>query len=125
MRQNRRAINRAKETGTVAPNPVRYEEASTKVSNILKNVKQDTSLLKLASETAGTRALRTPYWDIDANFVKQSVGDDLIKKGSFQKRLEQSVRAGKYAAKETETGIPGSTVIGKGCKAFRVLFGEV
>ena len=125
MRQNRRAINRAKETGTVAPNPVSYEEASTMVSNILKNVKQDTSLLKLASETAGTRALRTPYWDIDANFVKQSVGDDLIKKGIFQKRLEQSVRAGKYAAKETETGIPGRTVIGKGSKAFRELFGEV
>jgi len=125
MRQNRRAINRAKETGTVAPKPISYEEASTMVNNILKNVKQDTSLLKLASETAGTRALRTPYWDIDANFVKQSVGDDLIKKGIFRKKLEQSVRAGKYAAKETETGIPKATVIGKGSKAFRELFGEV
>ena len=49
-------------------------------------------------------------------------------KGILQKRLEQSVRAGKYAAKETETGMPKgppATVIGKGSKAFRELFGEV
>jgi len=125
MRQNRRAINRAKEAGTVAPNPISYEQASTMVSNTLRDVKQETSLLKLMKDTKGTRALRTPYFDIDANFVKQSVADDLVNKGIFQKRLEQSVRTGKYAAKETETGIPEATVIGRGSKAFRELFGEV
>ena len=125
MRQNRRAISRAKEAGTVAPNPISYEEAETMVSNILRDVKQETNLLKLIKETKGTKALRTPYFDIDANFVKDSVADDLVTKGIFQKRLEQSVRTGKYAAKETETGIPAATVIGKGSKAFRELFGEV
>jgi len=126
MRQNRKAINRANATpGAVVPKPISHEEASTMVSNILKNVKQETNLLKMVKETAGTRALRTPYFDIDANFVKDSVADDLVTEGIFQKRLEQSVRVGKYAAKETETGIPKATVIGKGSKAFRELFGEV
>ena len=40
------------------------------VSNILRDVKQDTSLLKLIKETQGTRALRTPYFDIDALILK-------------------------------------------------------
>ena len=56
MRQNRRAINRAKEAGTVAPKPISYEQASTMVSNILRNVKQDTSLLKLVKDTKGTQS---------------------------------------------------------------------
>jgi hypothetical protein len=126
MRQNRMAISRANATpGSVVPNPISYEQASTMVSNILRNVKQETSLLKMVKESKDTRALRTPYFDIDANFVKDSVADDLVTNGIFQKRLEQSVRAGKYAAKETETGIPKATVIGQGSKAFRELFGEV
>ena len=126
MRQNRMAINRANATpGAVVPNPVSYEQASTMVSNILKGAKQETSLLKLVKESKDIKALRTPYFDIDANYVKDSVADDLINEGQFQKRLEQSVRKGKYAAKETETGIPKATVIGKGSKAFRELFGEV
>ena len=36
------------------------------------------NLLKLIKETKGTKALRTPYFDIDANFVKDSVADGLI-----------------------------------------------
>ena len=56
MRQNRKAINRAKEAGTVAPNPVSYEQASTMVSNILRDVKQDTSLLKLMKDTKGYKS---------------------------------------------------------------------
>ena len=35
------------------------------------------------------------------------------------------MRTGKYATKDTATGIPEKTVIGKGSKAFRELFGEV
>ncbi len=125
MRQNRRAISRAQDTpGAVVPNPLTYEQAETMVSNILRDVKQDTSLLKLIKETKGTRALRTPYFEVDANFVKQSVADDLVNKGIFQKRLEQAVTKGRYALTGAE-GIPERTVIGKGSKAFRELFGEV
>ena len=125
MRQNRMAISRAEKTpGAIVPDPLTHEQAETMVSNILKDVKQDTSLLKLIKETKGTRALRTPYFDIDANFVKQSVADDLVTKGIFQKRLEQAVTKGKYARIGPE-GIPERTVIGKGSKAFRELFGEV
>ena len=125
LRQNRRAINRAKETpGAVVPDPLTYEQASTQVANILKDAKQDTSLLKLIKETKGVKALRTPYFDIDANFVKNSVADDLVKKGVFEKRLEQAVTKGKYARIGAE-GLPERTVIGQGSKAFRELFGEV
>ena len=125
MRQNRMAISRAENTpGAVVPNPLTYEQAETAVSNLLKDVKQDTSLLKLIKETEGTRALRTPYVDIDANFVKNSVADDLVKNGIFEKRLEQAVTKGRYALKGPD-GIPERTVIGKGSKAFRELFGEV
>ena len=38
-------------------------------------------------DTKGTRALRTPYWDIDANFVKESVADDLVTKGYLSKKI--------------------------------------
>ena len=38
-------------------------------------------------DTKGTRALRTPYWDIDANFVKQSVADDLVNERNFSKKI--------------------------------------
>ena len=125
LRQNRKAINRAQQTpGSVIPDPLTYEQASTQVSNILKDVKQDTNLLKLIKETQGTKALRTPYFDIDTNFVKNSVADDLAKKDIFRKRLEQAVTKGRYALKDP-TGIPERTVIGKGSKAFRELFGEV
>jgi len=125
LRQNRMAINRAQKTpGAIVPDPLTNEQAETMVSNILKDAKQDTSLLKILKETEGTRALRTPYFDIDANFVKDSVADDLVKKGIFQKRLEQAVTKGKYARIGPE-GLPERTVIGKGSKAFRELFGEV
>ncbi len=50
------------------------------VSNILRDVKQETSHLKLMKDNKGTRALRTPYFYIDSKFFKQNVADELANK---------------------------------------------
>ena len=130
MRQNSRSISRAEAANATAiekvtvPDRLTYENAETMVSNILKDVRQETSLLKLIKDTEATRALRTPYFPIDINFVKNSVADEFAKTPMFTKRLEQAVNKGSYVKYDKE-GLPIRTVIGKGSKAFRELFGEV
>ena len=87
--------------------------------DILKNVKQDDNLLRLVKDAESTTALRTPYFKIPTNFVKESVADDLAKGEIFTKRLEQAASKGRYADIGPE-GLPIRTVIGKGSKAFRI-----
>ena len=129
MRQNRRAISRAEEAVASGrqveiPAPLTYENALYQVNNILKNVKQDKNFTRLLKDTEATRAIRTPYFKVPTNFVKDSVADDIAKNDIFTKRLEQAATKGRYALPGPE-GIPERTVIGQGSKAFRELFGEV
>ena len=123
MRQNRRAISRAEAQGTKAPDPLTYENAEMEVATLLDNVTQEKDFLKLMKETESTRALRTPMYSFRTDFVKESVAADLAKTDMFVKRLEQAVTKGRYAT--IQEGLPTRTVIGKGSKAFRELFGEV
>ena len=125
MRQNRKAISRAEAQGTTPPTPLTKEQAEWEVDTILKNATQgDKDLLKIMKDTAVTRALRVPSFNINTNFVKDSVAADLAKTDMFTKRLEQAVTKGRYATIGKE-GLPEKTVIGKGSKAFRELFGEM
>ena len=125
MRQNRKAISRAEAQGTTPPTPLTKEQAEWEVDTILKNATQgDKDILKLMKDTEVTRALRVPTFNINTNFVKDSVAADLAKTDMFTKRLEQAVTKGRYATIGTE-GLPVKTVIGKGSKAFRELFGEM
>ena len=123
MRQNRKAISRAEAQGTKAPDPLTYENAEMEVATLLDNVTQEKDFLKLMKETESTRALRTPLYTFRTDFVKESVAADLAKTDMFTKRLEQAVTKGRYAT--VKEGLPERTVIGKGSKAFRELFGEV
>ena len=125
MRQNRKAISRAEAQGTTPPTPLTKEQAEWEVDTILKNATQgDKDLLKIMKDTAVTSALRVPSFNINTNFVKDSVAADLAKTDMFTKRLEQAVTKGRYATIGKE-GLPEKTVIGKGSKAFRELFGEM
>ena len=125
MRQNRKAISRAEAQGTTPPTPLTKEQAEWEVDTILKNATQgDKDILKIMKDTEVTRALRVPTFNINTNFVKDSVAADLAKTDMFTKRLEQAVTKGRYATIGTE-GLPVKTVIGKGSKAFRELFGEM
>jgi len=125
MRQNRRAISRAEAQGTTPPTPLTKEQAEWEVDTILKNATQgDKDILKIMKDTEVTRALRVPTFNINTNFVKDSVAADLAKTDMFTKRLEQAVTKGRYASIGKE-GLPEKTVIGKGSKAFRELFGEM
>ena len=133
MRQNSRAISRAEATNAAfptiqkvkVPNRLTYEQASWEVDTILKNATQgDKDILKIMKDTEVTRALRVPTFNIKTDFVKDSVAADLAKTDMFSKRLEQAVRKGRYATIGKE-GLPEKTVIGKGSKAFRELFGEM
>ena len=125
MRQNRRAISRAEAQGTTPPTPLTKEQAEWEVDTILKNATQgDKDILKIMKDTEVTRALRVPTFNINTNFVKDSVAADLAKTDMFTKRLEQAVSKGRYATIGPE-GLPVKTVIGKGSKAFRELFGEM
>ncbi len=123
MRQNRRAISRAEAQGKKGPDPLTYENAEMEVSTLLDNVTQEKDFLKLMKETESTRALRTPMYTFRTDFVRESVAADLAKTDMFTKRLEQAVTKGRYAT--LKEGLPERTVIGKGSKAFRELFGEV
>ena len=125
MRQNRKAISRAEAQGTTPPTPLTKEQAEWEVDTILKNATQgDKDILKIMKDTAVTRALRVPSFNINTNFVKDSVAADLAKTDMFTKRLEQAVTKGRYATIGKE-GLPEKTVIGQGSKAFRELFGEM
>ena len=129
MRQNRRAISRAEEARGAGqqveiPAPLTWENAVYQVNNILKNVKQDKDFTRLLRDSEAMKAIRTPYFKVPTNFVKDSVADDLAKNDIFVKRLEQAATKGRYALPGPE-GIPQRTVIGQGSKAFRELFGEV
>jgi len=125
MRQNRKAISRAEAQGTTPPTPLTKEQAEWEVDTILKNSTQgDKDILKIMKDTEVTRALRVPTFNINTNFVKDSVAADLAKTDMFTKRLEQAVTKGRYATIGKE-GLPEKTVIGQGSKAFRELFGEM
>ena len=123
MRQNRKAISRAEAKGVEGPTPLTYENAEMEVATLLDNVTQEKDFLKLMKETESTRALRTPMYTFRTDFVKESVAADLAKTDMFTKRLEQAVTKGRYAT--LKEGLPERTVIGRGSKAFRELFGEV
>jgi len=123
MRQNRRAISRAEAQGKKGPDPLTYENAEMEVATLLDNVTQEKDFLKLMKETESTRALRTPLYTFRTDFVRESVAADLAKTDMFTKRLEQAVTKGRYAT--LKEGLPERTVIGKGSRAFRELFGEV
>ena len=129
MRQNRRAISRAEAAkaggkDVAIPDAMTKEQADWLVNDILKTVKQDKSLMRIAQDAETIQATRTPEYLIPSRFVKDSVADDLIRNNIFLKRLEQSASKGRYALPGPE-GLPSKTVIGRGSQAFRELFGEV
>ena len=95
MRQNRRAVSRAEEARAAGqqvdiPAPLTWENAVYQVNNILKNVKQDKDFTRLLKDSEAMKAIRTPYFKVPTNFVKESVADDLAKHDIFTKRLEQA-----------------------------------
>ena len=129
MRQNRGAIfraERARAAGEMVdiPAPLTWENATTQVDKILKNIKPQDSLVRLMREADKFKAPSAPTFKVPASFVKDSVADSLVKDGEFLKRLEQVATKGRYALPDKE-GIPTATTIGRGSKAFRELFGEV